>query len=218
MNKSTKIKKILEEKEAKFQKMLELPLVTKAINMIRTQLPEHIHFHTVEHTLDVMKEVIFFAIIDKLPNKDIELLSIAAAYHDIGWIEKPRENEEIGAKMAASAMSAANYKKDEVQKVVSVIEDTEVRKTDNGLKQVARSNFSGYLLDADLSNFGRKDFFQARELIFHDLNLSDWKEFLIESLTFIQNHSWKTPAAKKFRERQKKKNIKLLKNLIASLD
>jgi len=209
--------KMLERVDQKLQEMLHLPLITDAINTIRSQLPDHINFHTVEHTLDVTREAILFALVDNLSDREIELISIATAYHDVGYIKRPRKNEEIGAQMAAEAMRTAGYSEKEIQAVVSMIEDTEVRLTNKGLEQVGRSALAGYLLDADLSNFGRADFFKKRVFIFQDLQLPDWKAYLRESLQFIRDHLWKTPAAKNLREAQRILNVKLIEDIIASL-
>lgn len=208
----------MKETDEVLERMLQLPLIASAINTIRSQLPADIRFHTIEHTLDVLSETILFALTDHLTDREIELLSIAAAYHDIGYIERPRRNEEIGVRMAVEAMRAAGYSESEVQEVTSMIEDTTVRVTNRGLEQISRSKLAGYLLDADLSNFGRTDFLKKRKLIFHDLQLSDWNTYLTESLQFIRDHRWKTPAAQQLREVQRIRNVTLLEAIIVSLE
>jgi uncharacterized protein len=209
-NAEERVSEVLAEK-------LKLPLITEAIEILKTQIPPSIKFHTVDHTLDVLHEAILFAVEDGLSDYEIDLVAVAAAHHDIGYVITTRNNEPIGAKIAADAMVKHGYTQESIKAVQQMIFDTAVQVTERGLEQLTDDRLASCLLDADLSNFGRPDFMEKRELIFHDLGLKDWGEYLQESLQFLENHRWKTPAGQRLREEQRIKNLEFLKQIVATI-
>lgn len=207
----------LEEIEKKAQETLKLlrekPIIKEVLERLKTELPPGLAYHNAEHTDDVLGEAILLAIYDNLPKEDVELLAIAAAYHDSGFIKRPNLNEEIGARIAAEAMEKYSYSADKIKIVAEAIEDTQVRMTKKGLNQIVkgRNKTSDYLLDADVANFGREDFKEKVDLVFKESKILDRREFLAGTFNFLINHSWKTEAAKKLRQPQKEKNIAALR-------
>lgn len=113
------------------------------------------------------------------------------------------------------AMKRAKYLSIDMERVKEIIFSTKIVNLRGILTQKESNNrLAGYVQDADLSNFGMTDFFITRDLVKSDLRVSNELEFLKESLLFIKNHNWKTKAARKMFEAQKKKNVKQLEQLI----
>lgn len=193
------------------------PIISLILNKLNQDLPSDLFYHSVEHTEDVFEEAVRYALCEGLKEKEIELLAIAAAYHDAGFIEKRSDNEEIGAAMAEQAMREHNYSSDEIDCVKTMILDTHLINTDIGLKQLPSSKLSKFLLDADLSNFGSNDFFLKSELLRKETG--EPKEvFLKKSLSLVINHEWLTIAARTLRQKKKQENIVELSKLVSRLE
>ncbi len=195
----------------------QLPLVTTILDKLKRDLPNDLYYHNYDHTLDVIEEVLCYAKGDNLNDREIELLVVAAAYHDAGFLSQRRDNEDLGAKMAEEAMSiAGGYSVEEVDLVKTMILDTKMQVAEGGFKQIPTTRLSGYLLDADVSNLGRKDFFDKGKLVLKELNLPSAEMFLEHSLNLLEAHQWHTGPANRLREEQKQENIKSLRALINS--
>ena len=153
----------------------QLPVISAILDLLKQNLPGHLVYHAFAHTEDVLNEAIRFAITDELPAREIELLAIAAAFHDAGFIKSPVANEPIAARMVREALErhttahpTCGYSADEISLVEQMILDTSLRETQTGLRQVPTCDLSRYLLDADLSNLGREDFFDKGQPAGHD--------------------------------------------------
>lgn len=196
---------------AQLEKTLrELPIIKKELAKLRNQLPSTLSYHSIQHTEDVLREALLFGIHDNLKDRDLELLAIAATFHDSGFLVKHFANEVYGADFAAVAMElSGSYEPEEAALVSRMILDTEIKQGPNGPDFLASTYLSGYLLDADVSNFGREDFFAKAQLIANETNqtIASMKPSLI---LLLQKHKWHTAAARMLREEQKARNLTLL--------
>ncbi len=192
--------------------MKQHKVIAPILAKLSAELSPDLSYHNAAHTEEVMREALFFAIKDGLGPRDIELIAIAAAFHDAGFLSKNTENEALGAKLAVAAMKeAGSYAEEEMKLVNGMILDTVVRSTPHGLKQIPTTRLSPYLLDGDMGNLGREDFFEKGENVFKELGISSRKSFLKASLGMVEAHQWYSPAARNLREAQKQKNIEILK-------
>jgi hypothetical protein len=187
-----------------------LPAVSQALALLRSQLPTHLQYHSYQHTEDVLEEVIKLALLDSLSERDTELLAVAAAWHDVGFIYANSANEPLAAKEMRRAVSAfGRYSDSEIATIEQMILDTALVADGTTLKQHATIPLSRYLLDADLANFGRDDFFEKSELQRKEsgeqLELFRKKTFLL-----VQNHSWLTKAAHTLWQEKKEQNLQAL--------
>jgi len=195
-------------------KLKALPIIKNGLAQLQKELPSHLVYHAYAHTEDVLAEAIRFAVVDCRSDRDLELLAIAATYHDAGFIQSPAANEPIGAQMALQAMKAhGGYSSEETTLVEQMILDTTLKDTLTGPRQVPSTDLSRYLLDADLSNFGREDFFDKGELQRQELGY-DQEVFRRKSFELLNAHRWLTNAARSLRQTKKEENILLLKKMI----
>lgn len=203
----------------KIEQYKKLPIIAKAF-LLLDKLPKNLIYHNKNHTEDVLHEAILFGVLDDLNEKELERLAVASVWHDTGFTERINENEEIAIKLfeEANKETPTEYAED----IKKMILDTTVHKTDKGFEIIMANPISAYLLDADVSNFGRKDFWQKRKEIAdeREVNWEDKAErlaFLQATLSFIKNNNWHTDAAKNYRQEQKEKNIIEMEKEIASL-
>jgi len=212
------------EKKVKetIKKLEEHSLVKNAFLRLQKELPKDLVYHNAEHTKTVLDNVVKLAVFDNLSDSDIELLGIAAAYHDLGYTERKNKNEVIGAQIVVDALkNSGTYTDEQIQYTKESIEDTEVEITENGLNQreKGRNKLSDYLLDADLSSFGSEDFSKKTMLVAREfgVDIDDEKQrhdYLKDTLKFLENHKWKSEAGKKLFSEQKDKNIEWITNEI----
>lgn len=203
--------KTLAEKAVALTRELEsLPIVTTAFKLLEQNLDPKYVFHSIEHTKDVFQEAVLFALTDGRTPREIELISIAAAYHDVGFLEGAEGHEQRSADIVAQEMEKeGSFEEQEVVLVRRMILDTHLNETHQGMKQRATTGLSRYLLDADLSNFGRDDFFERLKLYAEELGLEQ-SALASNTHTLMSRHYWKTEAAKSLREPKKRENIKVL--------
>lgn len=188
------------------------PLVSKAMHLLRTKTPAGLFYHVPAHTDDVIHEVLLFANTDGLSVEDRELLVIAAAFHDLGFLDRARENEALGAKYAVEAMHTdSTFSQQQIELVETMILDTELRMTSEGPKQIATTELSKYLCDADVSNLGRDDFFEKAELVRKEIGIPDQPTFLSGLMKFLEAHEWYSNAAQALRGKKKMENLELLR-------
>jgi signal transduction histidine kinase len=200
-------------KEA-YDAALNLPIIASALARLKNELPKGLFYHSLMHTQDVLREVLSLSIIDQVKERDRHLLSVAAAYHDLGFICAPLDNERIGAQFAIEAMQAAGgYSDLEIELVEQMILDTRLQSTTDGLRQIPSTPLSGYLLDADMNNLGRDDFVEKIELLRREFGFERIL-FLRRTYDLISSHAWHTDAAKSLLTNKTAQNVILARDLL----
>ena len=185
-----------------------IPIVQETLKQLALSLPQFLTYHAITHTEEVISEVTAFAQADHLSERSIHLLQVAAAFHDAGFVEGRAGHEERGAARAGEAMRRdGGYSLDEVAVVERLIRDTKLVFSGGTLQQIPSSPLSGYLLDADLGNLGRPDFFDKVELERQEMPVTSEVEFWSKLLLLISSKQWYTPAAKRLREAQWQENL-----------
>lgn len=183
----------------------EEPLVTETIEWLDSALDDTLFYHSPEHTKDVLRQSIELAREDGLNQRDMLLLAVAAAFHDAGFIQQRPKNEPIGASMAAKAMAeSGRFSKAEQELVQQMILDTQL--VLEGPAQISNSRLSPWLLDADLANLGREDFWLQTELLAKELNV-EMKDMMPMTKALMARHDWQSPAGKKLFTSKKAENL-----------
>ncbi len=193
---------VFQELESIYDRFLQLPIVSEILERLEKELPEKLFYHSVDHSKDVLFESLKFGLLGGLGSRELELLAIAAAYHDSGYLVRMEDNEVLGAEFAIKAMKeAGTYTPEEITIVSDMIIDTKLNDLGSIFVRTISSGLAEYLLDADLSNLGRDDFFKKGKLLQKELDLSD-EVFHSLTLKLIDNHQWQTESARKLRSTQ----------------
>lgn len=194
-----------------FEKLIQKPEIKEALDILDT-LPEHLRYHAKTHTLDVIHETILFALADEAAMDVITEQAVTAAWHDVGFTVQDKENEHIAVKLFVKSKAYQTLSPHARERVMNNISDTElVMKDGKPSFSGARSTYA-YVLDADLSNLGREDYFEKRALIAEEqkLNLDDIevkKRFYKFGIDLLENHEWHTESAQRLRQSQKERNL-----------
>jgi predicted metal-dependent HD superfamily phosphohydrolase len=174
------------------------------LKRLEAELPQNLYYHCINHTLDVCKAAEELALCENVKEKDILLLQTAAVYHDIGFVVRYKNNEEVACQIASQTLPGFDYKPDDIEKICHMILATRI-------PQNPQTHLEQILCDADLDYLGREDFFEIAKTL-----KLEWMEFgLIESeqewnqkqVHFFKQHHYFTKTAKEKREGLKNKHL-----------
>ncbi len=192
-------------------KLTQLPIVQQAFSRLDNELPEDLHYHSAQHTRDVFAEALRFAVEDGLGERELLLIAVAAAYHDLGYLERYEKNEPVGADLAERAMrDAGGFTELEITEVREMILSTQVTDTPTGLERTKRTELAAYLMDADWGSFGRDDFFEKCDQLIEETR-APAEAFYQKSLQLVGGHKYLTAGARALRDAAKQENLEELR-------
>lgn len=182
--------------------------IAHALDRLRRQLPPELTYHDLWHTQhDVLLAVARMGAINDLPACDIRLLEVAAAYHDIGFLETYEDHERAGVHIARAALPAYGFQEQQIQKIAAMIRATR-------LPQSPQNRLEKILVDADLDVLGRDDFFDRNELLRQELTMRGrsipWRQWQQQQVQFLRQHSYFTPVARALRNEGKERHIETI--------
>lgn len=179
------------------------------IKRLKDGLPSYLHYHDVSHTEDVISKAIFLAELQKLSQKNTDLIKIAALYHDSGFLLSRDDHEEKSCKIAESDLSKTSMKTEDIDTICLMIQATKI-------PQRATNTLQKILADADLFYLGTNNYkFYAEKLyreIKHfspEISSEEWYTIQID---FMEQHSFFTGYGKSVLRPVKLKNLAMLKN------
>lgn len=178
------------------------------IKVLQKGLSDKLHYHSIEHTKDVVKAVERLALMEGVTDEGLFLLKSAATYHDAGFVEQYEKNEPIGARLAEEILPKYGYTEQHINTIKELIFVTQIpHQPKNKLEEI--------ICDADLDYLGREDFHEIadrlrRELREHGKIDSDrkWDEIQVQ---FLTSHRYFTETAIKTRREKKLKNLDEIK-------
>jgi len=170
---------------------------------ILEKLPSHLTYHNLNHTTYVLEKAVFLAEQSEVSPSDLELLKLAALFHDTGFIDNPKDHEEKGCKIAKSYLTE-EYSEAQLSKIYGMIMATKIPQSPTTLLEKI-------LADADLEYLGTDLFEQIGESLFTELKhfnpnftAQAWDEL---QLVFMQKHHYHTDYCQKYREPKKQENL-----------
>jgi predicted metal-dependent HD superfamily phosphohydrolase len=188
-------------------------LVTRACTyveaLLKAKKPGWVKFHTFEHAEAVVKACKEIGVASRLSDEELEVVTLAACFHDIGYVETVEGHEENSVEIAVSFLRANGFPEHKIAQVAGCIRATK-------MPQAPKSPMEQLLCDADIAHLASRDFLKLSELIRFEIEhqigrkLSEI-EWLTMNTNFIAGHRYFTPYAQaKFRE-QLEKNVATLK-------
>ncbi|GAB4168236.1 MAG: hypothetical protein Kow00108_01220 [Calditrichia bacterium] len=185
---------------------------SRIIARLKEELPDTLLYHVPEHTIDVYEKVRFLGTEEGVSEEDIQLLEIAALYHDVGFIERYDNNEEIGARIAGEELPELGFNQEEINTIKNIIMATKMPHNPNTLLEKI-------ICDADLDNLGREDFYIQTELLRLELakngiNVSPRQWYAINLPKLFEMHQYFTETAKRLRNPLKEKHLDEILELV----
>lgn len=123
------------------------------LHLFEEKLPRNYSFHNPQHTIDVVRQAHEIAESYTLSQSDMEILLIAAWFHDSGYTEMYEGHEEISMMLADTYLRTKNFPESRIQEVCNCIRAT-------SMPQNPQTLVEKILCDADIANIGSDTFFE----------------------------------------------------------
>jgi predicted metal-dependent HD superfamily phosphohydrolase len=163
-------------------------------DLLINKLDKAIHFHTLQHTQEVMAGCETMADYYRLEDEDRFALMLAAWFHDTGYTGgKALGHENVSVELASKFLNEHKVNQQVVNKVIGCISATRLPQTPHTL-------IEQIICDADLFHLGTSDFKEKNRLLREELNdfgnlelsKKDWRKKNIE---FLSKHTYFTSYA-----------------------
>lgn len=184
------------------------------LNLLDQQLPSHLTYHSLAHTLDVYSAAESLAVQEGVGDYDKKLLLTAACYHDAGYLIQATGHEEESCRLARKDLVNFGYLPDEIDTVCNLIIAT-------GIPQLPTNRLEEILADADLDYLGRDDFFILSDKLYEEFvftsaitNEVEWHE---AQIAFFESHHFFTKTAVNLRDGKKQSNLKQIMNRLQTI-
>ncbi|MGF1585693.1 MAG: adenylate/guanylate cyclase domain-containing protein [Bacteroidales bacterium] len=197
--------------DTKFKLIQFVDLQEIILDKLEKELPSHLYYHNVKHTIDVVTEVELIGWAEGISEEEILLLKTAALFHDAGHIRGYDNHEYLGCQLAGEYLKEYNFSPEQIEKINNLIMATKMPPKPTSLLEKI-------ICDSDLDYLGRSDFIPVSNNLFEELkeqnkigSLSDWNKLQIK---FISGHQYFTETARNLREVNKQRQIERIKQLV----
>jgi HD superfamily phosphodiesterase len=181
------------------------------LEKLENDLDNRLHYHCVDHTLDVLEAIDRLSVMENVNGHDNALLRTGALFHDLGFIESYDGHEDESIRMAHKILPKYGYTPNDVKVIEGLIKSTEI-------PQNPTTHLEQIMADADLDYLGRDDLFVIGQRLQYEWYLhgkvSSLREWHEKQLEFVKSHEYFTESAKQLRNKKKHENIRELENLL----
>ncbi|MCB9266971.1 MAG: HD domain-containing protein [Lewinellaceae bacterium] len=179
--------------------------------LLKDKLTEDHRYHSLKHTLKVRDAALELGRMMQLEEDDLEVLGLAALFHDTGFSETYEGHEAVSGQIARAFLESHDYPEEKIRQVRLLIDATYPAKYPS-------STLESLIKDADLSNLGSERYFETLKNLRYEwaifLNQAyDDREWYKMNYKFVKDHEYFTPAAKALYGPQWNVNRKKLKEL-----
>jgi len=196
-------------------------IITAAEDHVRQifeqKIPSDIYtYHNWVHTTQVRDEVLVLGRQVGLVNGELEMLNLAALFHDVGFSEAYSGHEEQSIRIAKAFLVSQNYPQSRIDTIEKLIEVTKMDvKPESKLEKLMK--------DADTSSLGKSHFQIYTNSLRKELNtlqnaVLSKKDWAKTNLRFLDEHEYYSEAGKERYSEKKAENRRLLVNELTQID
>lgn len=163
------------------------------IRFLRDHLSSFHHYHNYEHTLYVLDKAMEIGKQEQCTEEELELLAIAALWHDTGYSLTYRGHEEESCNLTRHYLPGFGITAVRIETICGMIMATK-------LPQTPRTKLEEILADADLEYLGTHNYeiqaeklFREMQAVNPELTEDKWKHIQIN---FLQQHHFFTAYCK----------------------
>lgn len=151
-------------------------------------------YHNLGHTRQVVAAVKEIAEHSDVSPKDIEILTLAAWFHDLGYIVKKENHEELGRQMAEDFLGDYAYPDEDIRKVGRCILATR-------MPQDPKSKLEKIMCDADMLHLADVAYLETLHKLRTEIEgRNNWdmpdEEWLRKNHKFLSRHEFFTDYAR----------------------
>ena len=172
---------------------------------LEKDLPNFLHYHSAEHTKDVLASAEMIAQSEMISGDDLTIVKTAALFHDSGFLETYSDHEEISCDMARKWLPQFGYNKEEIEQICQLILATKI-------PQNPQNKLAEIICDADLYYLGTDKYFPGADKLYKELHeaglVKSREEWGKVEIKFVEAHHYFTPTA------QKKLNARLKETVL----
>jgi uncharacterized protein len=177
------------------------------------KLPDYLFYHNFDHTLNVFDAADKLCKAALLDREEAEDLMLAAAFHDVGYIEYYHNNESVAASRAEESLTKEGFSQLRITRISNMILCTSL-----SVQPVTR--LEKLMCDSDMAYLADIDYLQWADKLLREwrtvgLFSSDSQKWLTLQRKFFDQHHYHTPEAAALFEQGKIKNQELLEGLQA---
>ena len=189
--------------------MTETHILTAAQDYVTRFFAENLSsnyvFHDLEHTQTVVQVARKMGQMNALTIREVELLMLAAWFHDTGYVEGAEGHEERSCGLVEKFLQQYQYPAADLELIKACIRATKAPQSPDGL-------LSQILCDADLSHLGEKSYWDRCYKLRQEMGLTNGKifsenEWVDFELQFMVNHKYHTATARELFDERKFKHI-----------
>ena len=150
-------------------------------------------FHNYRHTHDVVESAAIICEGEKVSKEDVEVVLLAAYFHDVGYLTNLKNHEEKSIEVAEEFLTQKNYPKEKIEQIISCIAATQV-----GV--APKSILEEILCDADMYALGSKLYGERSKLLRLEWSccldkVNSDVEWIEQEILFLNTHQYNTKTA-----------------------
>ena len=181
----------------------------KVVEKLRVGLSPKLTYHSLGHTMDVLKQTQNIAKREKLTDpEDYFLLQMASLYHDTGFIHVYAGHEIKGCELARQELPEYGVTAAQLDKICGMIMSTKIPQSPaNKLEEI--------ICDADLDYLGRDDFEEISNHLYKEFlefgYVKDYDDWMRKQVGFFEIHAYFTKSSHELRHPKKMEHLSKIK-------
>ena len=188
------------------------------IHKVKEYITEFLHdaeekgytFHNLDHTMGVFRAASILGKEAELADEDLQILRLAALFHDAGYLAQPENHEIESARIADKYLKKEGVPKMQIDCIKGLILATK-------LGREPKTELEKLIKDSDFRHLGDSNYKTFLDALKREwkLNVNTEKErrdWLISNIDFLRCHKYYHEAANKLWNQNKKKNLMKLED------
>ncbi|HSI77176.1 MAG TPA: HD domain-containing protein [Lunatimonas sp.] len=179
------------------------------MDRFKNNLPAYLTYHNAAHTRYVLDKATHIAKEEKVEGDQLELVQIAALYHDSGFLNGMVDHENEGCEIVKAELPLHGFNAFQIQEICQMIVATKIpQRPQNLLGRIVADADLEYL-GTDLFDLGSQRLFDELRHFNSELTRMEWLKIQIG---FLESHRYHTDYCRKFRQPKKLEHLSKLKN------
>ena len=174
------------------------------ISLLKDKIPDTYFYHNYKHTLYVIETALAIGKYEDCTAAELELIEIAALWHDTGYTITYKNHEEESCNLARHYLPGYEIPAEDIEIICGMIMATQI-------PQTPKNKLEEILADADLEYLGTEDFEPTAYDLFRELQfinpLLTNEKWNMTQILFLKNHHFFTGYGKQFREKSKQLHL-----------